>query len=91
MVVEQTIQLLNETGMHLRPAMMLANLASSFESTISVAKVGQPPAADAKSIISLLTLGAEKGSRLTICAKGQDAEQALAALVALIAGGFSAG
>jgi len=88
MVVEKVVELQNETGLHLRPAMVLANQAALFKSSVSVAKDGQEPWVDAKSIISLLTLGAEKGTRLKIRVEGEDAKQALAALVSLICGGF---
>lgn len=89
MVVEHVVELQNETGLHLRPAMLLANRAANFQSAITVTKDGQQNWVDAKSIISLLILGAEKGARLRIRAEGDDAEQALAALTNLISSKFS--
>ena len=89
MVVEQVVELQNETGLHLRPAMLLASRAAAFRSAISVTKDGQQDWVDAKSIISLLTLGAERGARLRIRAEGDDAEEALSALTSLIESKFS--
>jgi len=88
MVAERVVELKYKAGLHLRPAMKLAELAASFDSGISIAIEPHEKEADAKSIISLLTLGAEKGSRLAVRAKGHDAEQALEAIEALITSGF---
>jgi len=61
-------------------------LAGSFRSEIRVEKDGLE--VNAKSIMGVLMLAAEMGSQLRISADGHDAEDAIAAIAALIGGGF---
>ena len=77
----------NAEGLHLRPANALASLAKDFCSTVQVSYRGET--VDGKSIMSLATLGAEQGVKLTILATGDDADEALDAIEALFAAGFS--
>ena len=65
----------NETGLHARPAKTLVNLVKQFKSDI-VIRHGEKKA-NAKSLISVLTLGASKGSQLKIEVNGEDEETAL--------------
>jgi phosphocarrier protein len=65
---------------------MFVRCAVEFDAKIEV--VNDDVRADGKSILSLLTLVAKAGSLLLIEATGHDAEQALAALVGLVEGGF---
>jgi phosphotransferase system HPr (HPr) family protein len=65
---------------------MFVRCASEFDAKIEVVKDNER--ADGKSILSLLTLVARAGSQLLIEATGHDAQQALAALVELVEGGF---
>jgi phosphocarrier protein len=74
-------------GLHLRPADQFVRLAKRFQSVIEIAKDGKR--VDGKSILSILTLAAEQGSELTIRASGDDAEQAVEALVGLIESDFA--
>ena len=76
----------NRLGLHARAAAKLVNLANRFESQIEVGKDGQT--ADAKSIMGVLLLCGHQGCRLTFTARGADAQEALAALCALVEGGF---
>ena len=69
-------------GLHLRPAELFARLAMQFESDIEV--IRDSLRVDAKSIMHVLTLGADPGTHLTIEARGADAQQAVEALVRLI-------
>ena len=75
----------NRLGLHARAAAKLVNLANRFESTIEIGKGEQT--ADAKSIMGVLLLCGHQGCRLTFTARGSDAEEALAALCALVEGG----
>jgi len=86
MRVEKVVVLHNETGLHARPAMLLAQSAASFKSRVTIAK-GEKRV-DAKSIISLLTLGAAGGTELTITAEGADAETAMQTIANMITGDF---
>ena len=74
-------------GLHARPADQFVRLAKRFQSVIEIAKDGKQ--VDGKSIISILTLAAEQGSELTIRARGDDAEEAVEALVGLIESDFA--
>jgi len=72
----------NRLGLHARPAMSLVDTASGFASDIKIAKDAQ--VVDAKSIMQLMMLAATKGTELTVTAEGPDAEQAVAAIIALV-------
>ena len=76
----------NAVGLHARPASLFVQTAKQHKSEIRVTYDGR--SANAKSILSVLTLGASKGAELTIRAEGEDADEALAALHALISAGF---
>lgn len=77
-VVERSVTIANKLGMHLRPAAEFVKVAGRFRSEITVGKDGHW--VNAKSIMGVVTLAAEHGSRLTIRADGDDAEEAVAAL-----------
>jgi phosphotransferase system HPr (HPr) family protein len=83
---EITLTINNKVGLHARPASIFVREASKFKSTIKVRNGARE--ANAKSILNVLTLGADMGSVITISAEGEDAEQALQALQALHASNF---
>lgn len=82
----RTVTVNNPLGLHLRPAFLFAQLAAQFESKIEVVKGGER--IDGKSILSILTLAAEQGTKLKIEAVGEDAQDALEALAQLVEQGF---
>ncbi|GAH51710.1 unnamed protein product, partial [marine sediment metagenome] len=59
-MVEKEVELVNEVGLHIRPASMLVEVANKFKSDVWIEKDGQE--ANGKSIMSILLLCAEKGS-----------------------------
>ena len=79
----------NQRGLHARASARFCEAANGFEARIEVSKDGM--SVDASSLMDLLMLGAAKGSTLTIEADGPDAEEAVAVLVAHVAGGFGEG
>ena len=81
-MVEKLFVVKNETGLHARPASLFVQKAAKYKSTIKVKKDGKE--ANAKSIISVLSLGASFGSEITIIADGPDAEEAVSGLVELL-------
>jgi phosphocarrier protein HPr len=85
-VAERSVEIVNAAGLHARPAAQLVKLASRFASEIEVGKDGLM--VNAKSIMGVLMLAAEKGSHIHIRCQGDDADQALEALSALVARGF---
>jgi phosphotransferase system HPr (HPr) family protein len=74
-------------GLHIRPAELFSRLAMKFESEIEV--VRDTLRVDAKSIMHMLTLGAEPGAELRLVARGVDAEVAVDALARFIENGFA--
>ncbi|TWU29507.1 HPr family phosphocarrier protein [Bythopirellula polymerisocia] len=86
-IVQRLVVIKNEQGLHARPAQMMARLALQFESMIDLVRDSQR--VDAKSILHVLTLGADQGTELIIEAKGPDAEEALDALVRLVESEFA--
>ncbi|MGC9399716.1 MAG: HPr family phosphocarrier protein [Anaerolineae bacterium] len=83
---EITLTVNHPAGLHARPASLFVQTASRFPCDIHV-KHGEREA-NAKSILSVLTLGANQGAQVTIHAEGDDAEAALEALKTLIANNF---
>ncbi len=78
--------IVNAKGLHARAAAKLAKLAVTFKSEITVTRGDQ--AVSARSIMGLMMLAAAKGAEIEISARGPDADAALAAVVALVGGGF---
>jgi len=72
----------NRTGLHARPAKVLVNLAKQFKSDINLQQGVKR--ANAKSMVSVLTLGAISGSGLTVQATGVDEDKAIAEIEAAI-------
>jgi phosphocarrier protein HPr len=77
---ELTIQ--NRAGIHARPAAMFVKVANRFGSDIFVEKDGEK--INGKSIMGLMMLAAGPGSKVTLLAKGTDADAALTELEALV-------
>jgi phosphocarrier protein FPr len=72
------LEIKNPTGLHARPAKTFVNLAKQFSSNIAV--FHKEKKANGKSLISLLTLGVEKGSKIQIEIDGEDEDLAAAAI-----------
>jgi phosphocarrier protein len=85
-VIKRDVTIMNPLGLHARPAAQFVKLASSFVSHIELVRDGMP--VNAKSIMGVMMLAAECGASLTLQAEGADAEEAIAALARLVAGGF---
>lgn len=83
---EGRFQIVNALGLHARAASKLTRLASSFRSDVTLHKDGQ--VANAKSIMGVLLLCGSCGSVIEVSATGEDAEQAIEAIGALIADRF---
>ncbi|MGB2601705.1 MAG: HPr family phosphocarrier protein [Candidatus Omnitrophota bacterium] len=78
MEIRKDIVVKNKTGLHARPAALFVQIANKYESDITIIKDDQE--VNGKSIMGILMLAAEKGSRVTIVAEGDDAESAVAEL-----------
>ncbi len=86
MAIQKQFELRNKEGLHARPAMKLVETASRFEAEISIRYKGRE--VNAKSIMSVLTLGAGKGAVLEFEFCGSDAENAVTAFYDLFEGKF---
>ena len=81
-MVERDVEIVNRLGLHARAAAKLVQAASSFSCRVELEKDGQ--AVDAKSILGILLLAAAQGTPVTVRCDGDDEEEALAAVAALI-------
>jgi phosphocarrier protein HPr len=84
--VERTLMIVNELGMHARAATKFVQLAAKFPCEVLVAKEGHE--VNGKSIMGVLMLVASKGSTITLKARGDRADEAVAALAQLVADKF---
>ena len=85
----QEAEIINKLGLHARASAKLTQTASAYESEVWLERNGKR--VNAKSIMGVMMLAAAKGSTITIDINGRDADQAMAALVGLIADKFGEG
>jgi PTS hybrid protein len=81
-VLVRTVTLRNRLGLHARAAATLARLLSGFDARVTVDGV------DAVSVLELMKLGVTGGQQLAVQVSGPQREEALAALVEAVEGGF---
>ena len=77
----------NQVGLHARPATFLIQKANEFKSSIWVEK--DERRVNAKSLLGVLSLGIVGGTSIRIIADGSDEQQAVEGLVALVESGFT--
>ena len=85
-MIQQQVTIINKLGLHARAAAKFVSCATAFSSSIRVGQEGG--LVDGKSIMSIMMLAAAKGSTLQLEVEGSDQQQALEALVQLIANRF---
>lgn len=83
---ERTVTLPNPSGLHARPAKVFASAAAAASGKVTVSKGDRE--VNAKSVLSVLTLDCHQGDSITIRAEGDDAEETLDELAALIESGL---
>jgi phosphocarrier protein len=81
-MAEQKFVITEESGLHARPATVLVNAASKFASDINLECDGK--SINLKSIMGIMSLGISKGDEITVVAKGDDAEEAIAAIEKIV-------
>jgi phosphocarrier protein HPr len=86
---ERDVKIVNKLGIHARPAAEIVKTSARFKSTITIIR-GELEV-NAKSIMGVMMLAAEKGAVIKMRAEGPDADAALDALAELIAGKFGEG
>ena len=85
-VISEAVLIPNPTGLHARPAAVLANLAKRFQSQVLIQRGDDQ--ANAKSLVSIMGLAIELGDKVVLIAEGPDAAEAIAALVPELAAGL---
>ncbi len=83
---EITVTIINNAGLHTRPAATIVKLASKFKSEFFLNKDGLH--INGKSIIGVMTLAAEKGSQIVLSFDGEDEEEAANEIVDYFNRGF---
>jgi phosphocarrier protein HPr len=87
-MLKSRIKIINRLGLHARAAAGLVRLASGFQSKIRLIRADNRVVADAKSILSVLTLAASKGVELELQIEGEDERVAAQAIEEIFANGF---
>ncbi len=82
--VSAKVTITNQLGLHARPAMTFVELASTFDTDITVSRTDQNEVVDGKSIMQLMMLAATKGTELEITATGPEAANAIEELAELV-------
>lgn len=87
-MLEAQVKIINPLGLHARAAAQLVRLAGRFKSKIKLLRSDNNVVADAKSILSVLTLAAPRGTKLKIEVEGADEQEALQSIEEMFADGF---
>ena len=85
-MIRRELAIRNRLGLHARAAARFVHTASRFRSRVTAGRDGR--VMDGKSILGILLLSASKGTAIEVTAEGEDEEQAMEALAALVEGGF---
>jgi len=85
-VVEDRVEIVNLLGLHARAAARFVRTATRYRASVTVSKDGTTT--DGKSILGILFLAAAVGCQIVIAVDGDDEDDALKALVALVADGL---
>jgi phosphocarrier protein HPr len=83
-MIKRGLVIQNEYGLHARPAAKFVEIASKYQAQVMISKDGLE--VNGKSIMGVLVLAAEKGSKIEISANGKDEEDAMEALAGLLEG-----
>lgn len=85
-MIKKKVTIVNDAGLHARPAAALVKVASKFESDFYIHMYGYK--VNGKSILGVMTLAAEKGAELELEVDGPDENKAIEAITELINSGF---
>lgn len=87
--VSAKVTIANRLGLHARPAMIFVEVASRFDTDISIRRTDQSEQVDGKSIMQLMMLAATQGTELELVAQGPEAQIAIDELVQLVKSNFN--
>ncbi len=82
MIVEKTLTIKNEFGIHARSAAMIVRAVEHYRSNVFLERDGTR--VDARSLLDILTLGCPKDSRIVVSADGDDAREVVERIVKLV-------
>lgn len=85
-MISEKVKIVNDAGLHARPAAALVKLASKFDADFFIHMYGYR--VNGKSILGVMTLAAEQGAELELEIDGADEEEAAEAIIELINDGF---
>jgi len=85
--IVKKLQIKNKYGLHARPAALLVKIACKYNANIELSKDGM--VVNAKSILGVMTLAAERGSEIEVIAFGDDAEAAVMDIQKIIENNFA--
>ena len=84
MIEQRTVAIGSDSGLHARPATVFVKAAAAAPVPVTI-RVGDGKPVPARSMLSVLSLGARKGTEVTLEAEGDDAARAVDELAALLA------
>jgi phosphocarrier protein HPr len=82
MIVEKTLTIKNELGIHARSAAMIVRVLERYRSSVFLERDGNQ--VDARSLLDILTLACPKDSRIVVRADGDDAREAVDRIAKLV-------
>lgn len=88
-MIERTMTIINNLGLHARAAAKFVTIASEFDATIQVSRNDRT--VNGKSIMGIMMLAAAKNTEIIVAAEGEDAQQALDTIESLITDFFGEG
>ncbi|MTE17816.1 HPr family phosphocarrier protein [Streptomyces sp. TRM43335] len=86
---QRTVVIGSRSGLHARPASLFVQAAARRPVEVTIAREGQAPV-DARSLLSVLALGAGHGDSVVLTAEGEGAEEAVEELAGLLASDLDA-
>ncbi len=88
-MMERKVTLGSKSGLHARPAAVFVQNAKGFQSQVTLSK--NEKTVNGKSILSVLSLGAEQGDQVILKVNGDDAQLAIDKLALLLEGDLGSG
>ena len=88
-MLPKELTIVNQLGLHARPAAMFVKVSSAHDAEITVEKDDEQ--VNGKSIMGLMMLAAGCGARITVITEGKDEVAAMEQIEALVNGGFTEG
>ena len=86
--LRQSVTIVNQRGLHARASAKFVGAVAAIEQEVKVSVAKDANSANGGSILGLMMLGAAKGDTVEVIVEGEEAQNVLDELVALIANGF---